>query len=47
MKECPIYDLSCPYCDKTSGFCTLKDPARDCDDYFAAVGEEEEDESGE
>ena len=35
--ECPIYDLSCPYC--VSGNCCMEemdgaDPHEECDDFF-------------
>lgn len=41
--ECPIYDASCPYCDP-NGYCHLMNPMRECDDYFAYYGDEEDDE---
>lgn len=37
-KQCPIYDVSCPYCD-LDGYCSLLNPMRECDDYFAYCGE--------
>lgn len=42
-KECPIYDISCPYCD-FDGSCHIRNPMRECDDYFAYHEGEEEDE---
>lgn len=41
MKQCPLFDMCCPYC-LTSGECTLTHPKRDCDDYYAMIGDEEE-----
>lgn len=35
LHECPTYDLSCPYCDKATGYCQLAHPEQDCDDYAA------------
>lgn len=32
--ECPVCDITCPYCDMT-GYCHLKHPMQDCDDYAA------------
>lgn len=32
--ECPVYDVSCPYCD-VAGSCHLRHPMQDCDDYAA------------
>lgn len=42
-KKCPVYDVSCPYCD-FDGYCHIKNPMCECDDYFAYYGGEEEDE---
>lgn len=42
MHECPTYDLSCPYCNKTSGYCQLAHPERDCDDYAAECPPDED-----
>lgn len=36
---CPVEDYECTYCDKY-GFCHLRQPWRDCDDYAAFVGED-------
>lgn len=38
---CPTNDFSCPYCG-TYGECNLDNPAEECDDYYYAVGDEEE-----
>lgn len=40
MVECPIFDMTCPYC-LASGECTLTHPERECDDYAAFAVEEE------
>lgn len=43
MIQCPapgaIYD--CPYCN-IEGFCTLKNPSEECDDYYYYTGGDEE-----
>ena len=39
--KCPTGDLSCPYCNQ-GGICMLENPREECDDYYAAVGDEEE-----
>lgn len=39
--NCPVPDFLCPYCD-TYGNCQLDNPAEECDDYYAMVGDEEE-----
>lgn len=42
---CPVNDESCP-CLKIDGTCSLVDegvnPAEECDDYYAVVGDDEE-----
>lgn len=38
--ECPVYDMSCPYCK--DGYCILEDPT-ECDDYCACTEEEYDD----
>ena len=40
MKECLVFgaEWDCPYCE--NGFCQLSHPERDCDDYYAEMGEE-------
>lgn len=38
LHECPTYDLSCPYCDKATGYCQLTD----CDDYAALCPPDED-----
>lgn len=43
LHECPLYDLSCPYCDKDTGYCQLANPARECDDYAAYCPPDEDD----
>lgn len=40
--ECPIFDMSCPYC-LASGECTIDDPASECDDYAAFTEDEDGD----
>jgi len=40
---CPTYDLSCPYCTKL-GKCRLENPQVECDDYYAVMGGELEEE---
>ena len=37
---CPTGDFSCPYFG-ARGVCLIDNPAEECDDYFAAVGDEE------
>lgn len=41
MVMCPTGDWSCPYCNQ-GGICMLTNPAEECDDYYAEVGDEEE-----
>lgn len=41
MKNCPTFDMTCPYC-LASGECTLTHPELDCDDYAAFVDEMED-----
>lgn len=41
---CPLYDSSCPYFDHTTSYCELDHPMYECDDYYATVGDDEEDE---
>lgn len=36
--DCPIFDISCPYC-LASGECTIGDPINECDDYYYYMGE--------
>ena len=38
---CPVGDFMCLYFTQ-EGFCELENPYKECDDYFAMVGEEEE-----
>lgn len=33
LPDCPIGDLSCPYCNKDFK-CTLDNPNKECDDYM-------------
>lgn len=42
MIECPVpsADLDCPHC--IDGFCNLQNPYDECDDYYAEVGDEED-----
>lgn len=40
---CPADSIDCPYYGY-DGRCRLEDPAANCDDYYAAVGDEDEDE---
>lgn len=39
---CPTQDFTCPYCD-ANGVCMLDNPKRECDDYYAMIGDDEED----
>lgn len=41
--ECPVPGavFDCPYCD-IYGCCGLSNPAEECDDYYAEVGDEED-----
>lgn len=49
--HCPMNCWYCPYYKDATGIndetetcvCTLNDPYHDCDDYYAAVGDEEDD----
>ena len=44
MKElCPAFE-DCPYLNTYTGECALDDPMMDCDDYFYAYGDQEEEE---
>ena len=43
MFDCPICDFECPYCNE-DGVCWLEDPAMNCDDYYAAMGDDEDEE---
>lgn len=38
---CPTCDFSCPYCG-TYGECELDNPAEECDDYYAVMGDEDD-----
>ena len=38
--ECPVNDWDCPYFD--GGICTIGNPVKECDDYFYAMGDEED-----
>ena len=40
----PGAHLDCPYCTSW-GECKLRNPYNKCDDYYAYVGDEEEDET--
>lgn len=42
MKKCPISEaeFDCPYC--LCGFCKLKHPEKECDDYYAMIGDDED-----
>lgn len=40
IKECPIFDMSCPYC-LASGECMLTHPEDECDDYMAFMEDDE------
>ena len=35
--ECPVYDITCPYCK--DGYCIIEDPT-ECDDYCAEVDDD-------
>lgn len=39
-KECPVYDISCPYCD-FNGYCHIRNPMSECDDYLYHEGGED------
>ena len=39
--NCPVLDWECPYFNPEGCVCKLDDPKADCDDYYAAVGDEE------
>ena len=41
--NCPVLDWECPYFNSEGCVCKLDDPKTDCDDYYAAVGDEEDD----
>lgn len=36
---CPGDEFDCPYCS-AEGVCCLENPAEECDDYYAMMGEE-------
>ena len=38
---CPVLDFTCPYYEQ--GYCTLENPAEECDDYAMMYDDEEED----
>lgn len=42
MIECPVpgAQWDCPHCT-SDGYCNLSNPAEECDDYYAVVGDEE------
>lgn len=40
---CPLYDMDCPYCTK-DGVCEIGNPMEECDEYYAVVGDNEEEE---
>ena len=35
-EKCPVYDYECPYCDER-GFCELKNPETECDDFIENI----------
>ena len=39
--DCPTADFSCPYYG-ARGTCLLENPTEECDDYYAAVGDKED-----
>ena len=41
MPVCPTLDFTCPYYEQ--GYCTLENPAAECDDYAMRYDDEEED----
>lgn len=41
MPICPVLDFTCPYYEQ--GYCTLENPAEECDDYAMRYDDEEED----
>ena len=41
MPICPVLDFTCPYYEQ--GYCTLENPAEECDDYAMRYDNEEED----
>lgn len=43
MIECPVSGamFSCPHCN-SYGYCELTNPRKECDDYYAEVGDEED-----
>ena len=41
--NCPALDWECPYFNPEGCICKLDDPKADCDDYYAAFGDEEDD----
>lgn len=40
MPICPSLDFTCPYYEQ--GYCTLENPAAECDDYAMRYDDEEE-----
>ena len=42
---CPTCDIECPYCVGLNYECVIGDPMKECDDYYAYHGDEEEEES--
>ena len=38
---CPVGDFSCPYYG-ARGACLLENPAEECDDYYAMIGDDED-----
>lgn len=38
---CPTSDWNCPYYNQ-GGICMLDNPAEECDDYYATVGDDED-----
>lgn len=41
MPICPVLDFTCPYYEQ--GYCTLENPAEECDDYAMRYDDEGED----
>ena len=39
---CPICDFTCPYCIGRDFHCVIGDPMAECDDYYAYMCDEEE-----
>ena len=40
MHKCPTGDWECPYYASKGSLCQMDNPMKDCDDYYAAVGDE-------